>query len=141
MNVRPYFVRKADWHSDRTAIRRVRLDVFVHEQHTPEKFEGDGLDESCLHALAPDAGDSPIGTGRLLDNGQISRMAVLASWRGTGGRSACIWSCSMFPARPSADHSLIYERYGSRLKAQGGKFMDANIPHRHMILDFRTAPP
>lgn len=77
MNVRPYSVRKADWHSDRTAMRRVRLDVFVHKQHAPEKFEWDGLDESCLHALVSDAGDSPLGTGRLLDNGQIGRMAVL----------------------------------------------------------------
>ncbi len=43
------------------------------------------------------------------------------------------------PCTPKCRSLPIYERYD--FVTQGGKFMDANIPHRHMIPDFRTAPP
>jgi hypothetical protein len=72
-----FVVRRADWDRDREDLRRVREAVFVREQQVPLELEWDGLDEACVHVLALDGGGLPIGTGRLLPDGHIGRMAVL----------------------------------------------------------------
>jgi predicted GNAT family N-acyltransferase len=71
-------VRVADWTCDATALREVRYEVFVVEQHVPESLEWDGIDAQCVHALALDAGGNVIGCGRLLPDGHVGRMAVRA---------------------------------------------------------------
>jgi predicted GNAT family N-acyltransferase len=85
-----YTVRIADWDRDQPALRQIRRDVFVVEQHVPESIEWDGIDGGCGHALAEDGEGRPIGCGRLLPDGHIGRMAVLAPWRGRGVGSALL---------------------------------------------------
>lgn len=64
-------------------INRIRCDVFVKEQGVPLELEIDGLDAGAVHALVFD-GDTPVGTGRLLEDGHIGRVAVQKSHRGRG---------------------------------------------------------
>ncbi len=78
-----FCIRAADWSSDRNALRAVREQVFVHEQSVPVELEWDEFDAQCQHVVAEAAGQA-IGTGRLLPDGHIGRMAVLESWRGQG---------------------------------------------------------
>lgn len=66
------------------ALRLVRDRVFVDEQRVPVEIERDAIDPACTHVLARDAADRPIGTGRLMPDGRIGRMAVLRDWRGRG---------------------------------------------------------
>ncbi|HZX80210.1 MAG TPA: GNAT family N-acetyltransferase [Lysobacter sp.] len=66
------------------ALRVVRDHVFVDEQRVPVEIERDAIDPACTHVLARDAADRPIGTGRLMPDGRIGRMAVLRDWRGRG---------------------------------------------------------
>lgn len=80
----PFQIIEADWQTDRTAIQLVRRAVFVREQGIPEALEWDGLDDSCRHVLAITTTQEPVGTGRLLADGRIGRMAVLEAWRGKG---------------------------------------------------------
>ena len=47
-------------------------------------IELDDLDARCIHAVAFDVDDKPIGTGRLLPDGHIGRMAVVKDWRRRG---------------------------------------------------------
>ena len=50
----------------------------------PESLEWDEFDVVSQHALAFDAHGQAIGTGRLLPDGHIGRMAVLNGWRSRG---------------------------------------------------------
>ena len=64
-------------------ICSIRYEVFVGEQNVPEELEIDGLDDEAKHVLAFVDG-VPIGTGRILIDGHIGRVAVLKNYRGQG---------------------------------------------------------
>jgi len=77
-------VLHADWWCDADAIREVRAAVFIEEQGIPATLEWDGLDADCDHVLVRDRDGQSLATGRLMKDGRIGRMAVLAPWRGRG---------------------------------------------------------
>ena len=77
-------VRIVDWRVAGATLIALRTEVFVHEQGVPAHLEQDGLDVNCAHALACDAAGEAIGTGRLMPDGRIGRMAVRSAWRGRG---------------------------------------------------------
>ena len=64
-------------------ICAIRYEVFVDEQNVPEELEIDGLDGKAKHVLTF-VDDVPIGTGRILSDGHIGRVAVLKNYRGLG---------------------------------------------------------
>jgi predicted GNAT family N-acyltransferase len=76
-------IRLLDWESAQADAKPIRFQVFVDEQRVPAEIELDEHDASCVHALAYENG-KPVGTGRLLPDGHIGRMAVLKSHRGQG---------------------------------------------------------
>lgn len=77
-------VRIVDWRDAGETLTALRTEVFVREQGVPADLEQDGLDANCVHALAWDGTGEAIGTGRLMPDGRIGRMAVRASRRGQG---------------------------------------------------------
>ncbi|MEO6984227.1 MAG: GNAT family N-acetyltransferase [Paralcaligenes sp.] len=62
----------------------IRHEVFVVEQRVPPELEMDHEDPHCVHAVAYGELGAPIGTGRLLRDAHIGRMAVRAPFRGAG---------------------------------------------------------
>ena len=76
IQVAAYRIRYADWTRDYDALVRVRFEVFVQEQNVPEDMEIDAIDPQCIHAIAEDEAGHAVGTGRLLPDGHIGRMAV-----------------------------------------------------------------
>ena len=64
-------------------ICAIRYEVFVDEQNVPKELEIDGLDGEAKHVLTFVDG-LPIGTGRILSDGHIGRVAVLKNYRGLG---------------------------------------------------------
>ena len=64
-------------------ICAIRYEVFVDEQNVPEELEIDGLDGEAKHVLTF-VDEVPIGTGRILSDGHIGRVAVLKNFRGLG---------------------------------------------------------
>ena len=72
-----------DYVSNTEDICAIRYEVFVDEQNVPVNLEIDGLDGKAKHALAFVDG-VPIGTGRILNDGHIGRVAVLKNYRGLG---------------------------------------------------------
>ena len=126
----------ADWtevQGDAAAIRRA---VFVDEQRVPLELELDEWDARSRHALARDARGRAVGTGRLLPDGHIGRMAVLAAARASGVGSALLRAL-IDEARRSGHATVelsaqtharaFYERHG--FAAYGPVYDDAGIPH------------
>ena len=72
------------WEKAQPHAAPLRFAIFVGEQNVPPGIELDALDEKSLHAVAYDAEGKPIGTGRLLPEGKIGRMAVVKEWRRRG---------------------------------------------------------
>ena len=140
MPEKPRFtVKPANWSTDAATMCAIRLKVFVEEQNVPLELEWDGEDERCEHALAYAPDDTPIGTGRLLPDGRIGRLAVLREWRGQGAGSALLEyflelarerGFSVVTLHAQTRATAFYARYG--FKAHGDEFMDAGIPHIEM---------
>lgn len=127
-----------DWEAARAEASRIRFRVFVEEQGVPRDIELDELDARCVHALAFEEGGA-VGTGRLLPDAHIGRMAVLEGWRGRGVGSQ-ILEALIEQARKRGDRAVLlsaqvhalefYERHG--FHASGEIYQEAGIPHRDM---------
>ncbi len=129
-------VELGDWNSLRGEAISIRTAVFVEEQRVPIELEIDALDAASVHALARDMTGRAVGTGRLLPDGHIGRMAVLKSARGTGVGSALLRALMDEASRRGfADVMLnaqtqavpFYQRFG--FVEEGGEHDDAGIAH------------
>ena len=134
-----FSVRDAGWAGDAPGLQHVRRTVFIVEQQVPEALEWDEADAGCLHAIAEDAAGNPIATGRLLADGHIGRIAVLAAWRGRGVGAAIFEYLVAAAVRRGHEelrlnaqsHAIgFYARYG--FSPSGPEFIEAGIPHRPM---------
>jgi predicted GNAT family N-acyltransferase len=134
-------VRLGAWIDLREEAAPIRYAVFVDEQKVPAEIELDDWDALSLHALALDAQGRVLGTGRLLPDGHIGRMAVLQSARGQGVGTALLRAL-LQAARARGDREVVlsaqthampfYEKAG--FIAEGDEYDDAGIPHRQMRL-------
>jgi predicted GNAT family N-acyltransferase len=129
-------LRIADWPEAQALVMPLRLRVFVDEQGVPADIEQDDFDPVCRHAIAADASGAVIGTGRLLPDGHLGRMAVAARARGRGVGAqvlaALLAEAARRGLRRAVLHSQVsaegfYARYGFR--RSGGVFMEAGIAH------------
>jgi predicted GNAT family N-acyltransferase len=129
-------VKLGSWEDLGEAARRIRFEVFVDEQGVPPELEIDETDPLCLHALAWQAADAPLGTGRLLPDGRIGRMAVVRQARGKGVGAALL--LTLMQAARERGHRQVelsaqvtaqafYRRFG--FVAVGSEFDDAGIVH------------
>lgn len=125
-----------DWTGLGPEAGPLREAVFVQEQGVPLELEYDAADPVSRHVLARGPDGAAIGTGRLLADGHIGRMAVAPAWRGQGvGRALMCRLLDM--ARRSGMEELalnaqvpavgFYRRLGFR--QEGQEFLDAGLPH------------
>jgi|ERR1043166_2828606 predicted GNAT family N-acyltransferase len=148
MVIRPEFrIAEVDWQRDRQSLSEIRRAVFVVEQGVPEELEWDGIDGQCVHVLARTVTGSPIGTGRLLPDGHIGRMAVLQDWRRHGVGSALLETLIGIARRKLFDAVVLnaqthatgfYAKHG--FVAFGVEFLEAGIPHVAMRRELSTHP-
>lgn len=134
-----YRVVLGDWAAMAADARPLREAVFIIEQQVPVELEWDEFDESSVHALAYDENGMALGTGRLLPDGHIGRMAVRKAARGNGIGSA-ILTALMNAARVRGNVEVVlnaqvhaesfYARFG--FVREGDVFPDAGIPHIRM---------
>lgn len=129
-------IELGDWARLRDVATPIRTTVFVDEQQVPPELEIDEWDERCVHAIARAPDGTPVGTGRLLPDGHIGRMAVLSPWRGTGAGSRLLLAL-IDAARARGDREValnaqmhavpFYRRHG--FVEEGEPFDDAGIEH------------
>ena len=134
------------WEQAQPVAGPLRFAIFVGEQNVPSGIELDDLDASCVHAVAYDVDGKAIGTGRLLPDGHIGRMAVLREWRGMGVGAALLHAMLQLArnkripeARLNAQtHAAgFYARFG--FLRIGPEFLEAGIPHVEMSLRLAAA--
>ena len=116
----------------------MRFTVFVEEQGVPRDIELDDQDPLSLHAVVFEQGKA-IGTGRLLPDGHIGRMAVLREWRNRGV-GALMLDGLMMKAKERGDtevalsaqvHAVpFYRAHG--FVPDGAEYMEAGIRHQAM---------
>jgi len=131
-------IRLLDWQSAQADAKPIRFQVFVDEQRVPAEIELDEHDARCIHEAYDDAG-VPVGTGRLLPDGHIGRMAVRKPGRGNGIGGALLQAL-MAQAKARGDQVValsaqthaapFYERHGFSI--DGEEFFEAGIPHINM---------
>ena len=127
------------WEQAQPVAGPLRFAIFVGEQNVPSGIELDDLDANCLHAVAYDADGKAIGTGRLLPDGRIGRMAVVKEWRRMG-IGAAILEALVQEARKRGHAEVavsaqlqaaeFYREFG--FEAEGKVYKDAGILHQVM---------
>ncbi len=127
-----------DWQAARAEASRIRLKVFVEEQRVPAEIEMDDNDAVCVHALAYRQGRA-VGTGRLLPDGHIGRMAVLKQSRSLGVGGEILERLVQEARRKgmkqvllsAQTHALGFYR-GHGFVEEGEIFEEAGIMHQEM---------
>jgi len=72
------------WEQAQPVAGPIRFAIFVEDQGVAQGIELDDKDADCVHAVAYDPAGKAVGTGRLLPDGHIGRMAVVKDWRRQG---------------------------------------------------------
>jgi predicted GNAT family N-acyltransferase len=131
-----YSITLGNWDQQKRHAREIRFEVFVSEQNVPVELEWDEMDGVSLHALAFGETGDVLGTGRLLPDGHIGRMAVRKQARGMGIGSAILHAL-MEAARRRGDDAVVLHAQvraetfyaGFAFVREGDEFMEAGIPH------------
>ncbi|CAM3191965.1 GNAT family N-acetyltransferase [Pseudomonas floridensis] len=132
-------VSVADWQKNNADIRRIRDAVFIAEQSVPPELEWDSEDMEAVHFLAYE-GDYPVGTARLLHDGEIGRLSVLKDWRGLKAGEALLTAVIGEAERrglkqqklsAQVQAAAFYERFGFTVVSD--EFLEAGLPHVDMV--------
>lgn len=132
-------VRLLDWEAAAERVMPLRLAVFVVEQHVPVELEQDEFDPLSLHAVAETPDGTVVGTGRLLPDGHVGRMAVALNMRRRGVATKVLHALIEEARRRRigeviANAQLSAERFYLEhgFLSEGEVFMEAGIAHRVM---------
>jgi predicted GNAT family N-acyltransferase len=139
VNIVEFGLTTGTWEELGTLARPLREAVFVVEQGVPLALEWDEFDAISRHVVARDHTGRVIGTGRLLPDGHIGRIAVAADWRGKDVGRALMER--LIEEAIQQQHKILllhaqtcavgfYAKLG--FVAEGPEFMEAGIPHRQM---------
>jgi predicted GNAT family N-acyltransferase len=139
-----YDIRVVSWDTDRESLRQIRQQVFIDEQQVPSEIEIDERDSNATHFLLS-VNDKPVGCGRLLEDGKITRLALLPQYRGAG-RGTALLGYIVEHARAldlkraylhAQDHAAaFYEKAGFTQEGEG--FEEAGIPHHRMAMHLQA---
>lgn len=132
------------WAQASVWAKPIRKQVFVQEQNICEAEEWDEYDGCSLHGIAW-LEEKPVGCVRLLPEGKIGRLAVLADFRRQGIARALMKKALdravearhkelLLSAQISA--MPLYEEFG--FVPFGEPHTEVNIPHQWMRLSFNT---
>ena len=122
-----------------TCIQWVRRKVFIEEQGIDPALEWDVHDAEATFAVALNAQNEVIGTGRLLHNGKIGRMAVLPAYRRQGIASALLQHLLRLAKQQGHQHVVLsaqqsvmalYLKHG--FEPVGPPHEEVGIPHQTM---------
>jgi predicted GNAT family N-acyltransferase len=128
-----------NWEDAQGEAGPIRFSIFVGEQDVSPGIELDDKDAECMHAIAYDEAGHAIGTGRLLPDGHIGRLAVVKDWR-RRGVGAQLMAALLEEARRRGHKEVVIsaqlqaaEFYrGLGFAAEGKVYREAGILHQQM---------
>lgn len=132
-------LRLLPWREAELRVMPLRVAVFVGEQGVPPEMELDEHDPLSLHAVCETDDGHVVGTGRLLPDGHIGRLAVARDWRGHGVGGRILEALVAEAARRDLPEVVLhaqaqtqgfYRRHG--FEPDGPLFDEAGIAHRLM---------
>lgn len=133
------------WIDGLSQLKNIREKVFIQEQKVTPQLEWDGMDENAMHFLVF-KDEEAIGCARAVvikNYMQLGRMAVLKEYRGQGIGSALLEKAMTIAKLNQLSaiyisaqcHAIdFYKKFGFEVKSD--IYLDAEIPHRDMTLDF-----
>ena len=133
------------WIDGISQLKNIREKVFIQEQKVTPQLEWDGMDEKAIHFLVFND-KAAIGCARAIvikDHMQLGRMAVLKEYRGQGIGGALIEKAMTIAKLNQLSaiyisaqcHAIdFYKKFGFEVTSD--IYLDAEIPHRDMTLDF-----
>ena len=133
------------WIDGYVPLTMIREKVFIEEQKVTPQLEWDGIDEKAIHFLVY-KDEKAIGCARaiVIENYmQLGRMAVLKEYRGEGIGNNLIEKAvitaklnQLSSIHISAQcHAIdFYKKFGFQVTSN--IYLDAEIPHRDMKLEF-----
>jgi predicted GNAT family N-acyltransferase len=133
------------WIDEYELLTMIREKVFIEEQEVTSQLEWDGMDKDAIHFLAF-KDKKGVGCARafvIQNRMQLGRMAVLREYRGEGIGSALIQRAitlaklnQLYAIDISAQcHAIdFYKKFGFEVTSD--MYLDAEIPHRDMKLNF-----
>ena len=119
-------------------IKRIRNTVFTGEENIDEHADFDGQDPEAIHVLVEMDGKY-VGTGRMLKDGHIGRLAVLKSERGKGLGKKIMFTLIDQAKNQNLDrvylgaqkHAIeFYKKIG--FTEYGNSYEEVGITHVHM---------
>jgi predicted GNAT family N-acyltransferase len=131
-------MQQTTWQKDKALLSNIRYQVFVDEQKVPTELEIDDDDPLAAHVLCLVDGQ-PVGTGRILLDGHIGRLAVLQAHRKQGYGNKILDHLELIAQENELAEVFLnaqiaaipfYEKRGYRIISD--VFDDAGIPHQTM---------
>ncbi len=133
------------WIDEYELLTMIREKVFIEEQEVTSQLEWDGMDKDAIHFLAF-KDKKGVGCARafvIQNRMQLGRMAVLREYRGEGIGSALIETAITLAKLNQLSgiyisaqcHAIdFYKKFGFEVTSD--IYLDAEIPHRDMKLNF-----
>jgi predicted GNAT family N-acyltransferase len=142
-----YTVSRVQWEQAAPLLKDVREQVFICEWRIPKNVEFDQKDRYAFHVLAcKDINQEPIGTGRILSTGEISRIAVLKPFRKDEVDKVILQALFDIAREMNLREIFIYSPLGSidyfrtfHFNTAGAVFMEAGLPKQKMICPLNNA--
>lgn len=135
-------IRFVEFQSCLDIIQNIRYHVFTLEQGVDQAIDFDGQDENAILVIACE-GEIPVGTGRMLKDGHIGRIAVLAEQRKKGIGTDIVMALvnrakqegfSRVHLGAQVNAVPFYEKLG--FHRQGEDYWEADILHTPMSKTF-----
>jgi len=135
-----FSVSRVKWEQAAALLRDVREKVFICEWRIPRKIEFDRKDQYAFHVLVcDDLTQEPVATGRILSTGEISRIAVLISFRKRNIDRDVMKGLLAIAKDLKLDEVFIYSpledvEYFRKFNfiSAGAVFMEAGMPRQRM---------
>lgn len=142
-----YTVSRVQWEQAAPLLKNVREQVFICERRIPKNVEFDQKDRFAHHVLAcNNITQEPIGTGRILSTGEISRIAVLKPCRKDEIDKVILKVLFTIAREMKLKKIFIYSPLTSidsfrsfNFSTSGAVFMEAGIPRQKMYCSLDSA--
>ncbi|GLX80201.1 N-acetyltransferase [Thalassotalea insulae] len=136
-----FSICRVQWEQAAPLLKDVREKVFVCEWRIPKKVEFDKKDRYAYHMLVcDDVTQEPVATGRILSTGEISRIAVLMSYRKHNVDHKVMQGLLSIAKDIDLNEVFIYSPLESveyfrkfNFISAGAVFMEAGMPRQRMV--------